>query len=122
MKSVLLNNDYELFENGNCFSHKSNKYLEPSINSSGYERLELWEKGKRIRIFTHIKVVEYFGDCNGNRIPQNNGTLVELGLSIDHLDRNKHNNARSNLELVSHKENCKRWHYVERPEDDELPF
>lgn len=75
------------------------------------------------RIFAHIKVVEYFGDCNGNHIPPNNGTLIELGLSIDHKDMDKHNNARANLELVKHSENVRRmWEHKKATQDDDLPF
>ena len=119
MQSVLINNAYELFENGRWFSHKSNKWLKPMLNSSGYERIEIRTNGQRKMVFTHIKIVEFFGDCNGRKFPKNNGTLHELGLSIDHLDRNKHNNARSNLELVTHQENCLRKF---RDMDDTLPF
>lgn len=108
MKSVIINGSYELFENGRWFSHKSQKWLKPNINSSGYERADLRINGVRKMLFIHIKVVEFFGDCKGNKIPPNNGSLIELGLSIDHIDRNKHNNARTNLELVTHKENCYR--------------
>lgn len=108
MNSVMINEAYELFEDGKVYSHKRNTWLKPNLNSSGYERVAICTHGKRKYIFTHIKVVEYFGDCNGNKFPSNNGTLRELGVSIDHLDMNKHNNARANLELVTHSENLKR--------------
>lgn len=55
--------------------------------------------------FTHIKVVEFFGDKNGNNLDDID-SLVEHGLSIDHIDRNKRNNAYTNLEIVTHQENC----------------
>ena len=119
MNSVLINNDYELFENGTCFSHKTNKWLKPDINNKGYERLALSIHGKRLRLFTHIKIVEYFGDCKGNRLPPNSNTLFGFGLSIDHRDRNKHNNSRENLELVTHQENCYRKFH---PIEEELDF
>lgn len=121
MESVMIN-DYELFEDGRWFSHKTNKLIKPMLNSKGYERIAIWIKGKRKFVFTHIKVVEYFGDCKGNRIPPNNGTLVELGLSIDHRDANKHNNSKNNLELVTHSENMKRMWQHKHAQDDELPF
>ena len=107
MRSVVLYNNYILFDNGKWFSIKYLKYLKPMINSSGYERVDLCDdKGKRHRVFTHIKVIEYFGDCNGNHLPINATSLRELGLSIDHINRNKHCNGYKNLELVEHKENC----------------
>jgi len=110
VKSVVLYDNYILFENGRWFSIKTLKFLKPFVNDNGYERVDLCVEGqpRPIRVFTHIKLVEHFGDCNGNRIPQNNGTLRELGLSIDHRDRNKHHNNRQNLELVTHQENCRR--------------
>lgn len=108
MKKVLLYGNYVLYEDGRWFSLKSLKFLKPFKNSSGYERVDIRDNGTRQCVFTHIKVVENFGDCNGNKIPNNNGTLRELGLSIDHKDRDKHNNSRKNLELVTHQENCLR--------------
>ena len=34
--------------------------------------------------------------------------LLPAGYEVDHMDRNKSNNSRGNLNLVSHKENCRR--------------
>ncbi len=119
MQSVMMYDDYELFENGTCFSHKTKKWLKPDPNNHGYERIRFYKDGKQQRVFTHIKIVQYFGDCKGNHLPPDNVTLRELGLSIDHRDRDKHNNARANLELVTHKENCyRKFHGI----DDDLPF
>lgn len=108
IKHITVYNQYELYENGRWYSHHSQKFLKPMLNSSGYERVALYEHNKRKFVFTHIKVIEYFGDCNGKHLPANTGTLRELGVSIDHIDRNKHNNSRNNLEIVTHKENCRR--------------
>lgn len=109
MRHVVLFDNYILFENGKWFSIRYLKYLKPFVNNFGYERVDLIDnEGNKHRVFTHIKIVEYFGDCKGNRLPSNNGTLRELGLSIDHRDRNKHHNGVKNLEIVTHQENCKR--------------
>lgn len=99
---------YLLSNKGRWYSQKTGRVLVQAPNSSGYYRVSLRVEGERIRPFTHIKVVELFGDKYGNRIPKNNGTLRELSLSIDHLNRNKKNNRQSNLELTTHAENCKR--------------
>lgn len=99
---------YYISNMGRWYSTKSNRLLMQEPNSSGYLRAELHIDGKRKHIFTHIKVVELFGDCYGHRIPPNNGTLIELGLSIDHRNRDKFNNRQANLELVPHTENCLR--------------
>lgn len=99
---------YYLSNMGRWYSVGSERLLRQFPNSSGYYRPALTVNGERLRPFTHIKVVEIFGDCNGTRIPPNDGTLRELKLSIDHLNRDKRNNRQSNLELVTHAENCAR--------------
>ena len=106
--SIELYNNYILYDNGTWFSKQSNKFLKPMLNSGGYERVALYTPLGRKFVFTHIKVIQYFGDCFGKFLPKNNGTLRELGLSIDHKDRNKSNNNKTNLEIVTHKENCRR--------------
>ncbi len=108
MQSVVLYNNYILFDNGKWFSIKHLKWLNPYINSSGYERVDIFENGKRHCVFTHLKVIEHFGDCNGHKLPNGANSFRALGLSVDHKDRNKHNNARQNLEIVTHQENCLR--------------
>jgi hypothetical protein len=76
-------------------------------NSSGYYRIKIGPK----QIFTHIKVVEFFGDINGMNLDHIT-SLAENGLSIDHLNRNKKHNSIYNLEIVTHQVNCirrSRW-------------
>lgn len=124
-KKILLYDNYVLYEDGRWYSLLTFKFLKPFKNSCGYERVDICRNGKKEHVFTHIKVVENFGDCKGIKIPQNNGTLRELGLSIDHLDRDKHNNSRFNLELVTHQENCLRKFREKtqsESDNDELPF
>jgi len=93
---------------GLIWSNKTNKYLVMRENKAGYGRTELYINGVRQHVFNHIKVVETHGDCNGKKIPQYAKTLRELGLSIDHLNDNKLDPAKINLELVTHSENCLR--------------
>lgn len=106
MRKVLIYDNYVLYEDGRWFSLKTMKFLKPFKNSSGYERIDIFNKGVRERVFTHLKVVESFGDCNGNVLRMSGKTLRSYGLSVDHIDRNKHNNSRENLEIVTHRENC----------------
>ncbi len=91
MQSVVLYDNYVLFENGKWFSIKHLKWLKPFINSSGYERVDLYYGGKTQRVFTHLKVIEHFGDCNNFKLPNGCNSFRALGLSVDHKDRNKHN-------------------------------
>lgn len=92
---------------GRVYSVVSDKFLKILYNKDGYCRFEEYfsnENGKRKRQFwfVHITVVNLFGDCYGKR-------QVE-GLEIDHVNGDKSDNRISNLELVTHSENCKRWH------------
>lgn len=102
---------YYLSNMGRWYSVRKRHIMRQEPNSSGYLRANLWINGRRKHVLTHIKVVEIFGDCYGNRIPYGAITLRELGLSIDHRDRNTNNNTQYNLELVTHQENCKRKFY-----------
>lgn len=72
-------------------------------------RFQVSLKGKRKWLFTHITVVNLFGDCKG-AIMLPDRTLSEMGWSIDHLDEDKTNNSVDNLEIVQHAENVRRYH------------
>lgn len=99
---------YYLSNYGRWYSTKTNKFLKSYLNSSGYERVQIYINHNRKFVFTHIKVVEFFGDKNGKNFPKRCKHLRAWGISIDHLDRNKHNNSYINLEIVTHQENCLR--------------
>jgi hypothetical protein len=98
------NENYLLSNKGRWYSKRTKRILRDRINSSGYSRAKLTNQK---HVFTHIKVVELFGDKNGKRLPKD-GSLIKHGLSIDHVDGNKQNNAKTNLEIVLHRENCLR--------------
>ncbi|MBU0996623.1 MAG: HNH endonuclease [Firmicutes bacterium] len=92
---------------GRWYSEVSKRIMKQFPNSSGYFRVKIGKK----QIFTHIKVVEFFGDINGVDLDEIT-SLVENGLSIDHLNRNKKHNSIYNLEIVTHQINCirrSRW-------------
>ena len=82
-------NDYEIDENGNVYSFKSNKYLTPCLDKYGYLYVTINSKHYKV----HRLVAEAFLD-NPNNKP-----------CIDHIDRNKLNNHYSNLRYVTPKEN-----------------
>ena len=86
---------YEVFEDGRIWSYKSNKFLKPRTQKNGYQRVQLFDnEGKRKFYLLHRVVWE---SVTGEPIPKN--------LEINHIDERKYNNAISNLELLSHKEN-----------------
>lgn len=92
---------------GEVFSTKSGMKIKQYPNNDGYMRFQVYTNGKRKWYFTHITVVNLFGDRKGQRmLPEK--TLKEMGWSIDHIDGNKLNNNRKNLQIVTHKENIRR--------------
>lgn len=105
---ALVGDNYCISNMGRWYSLRRKTILAQSPNSSGYMRVTTSENQTPKHRLTHIKVIEMFGDCNGNRLPSGAKSLREFGLSIDHIDRNKKNNRQSNLEIVTHQENCQR--------------
>ena len=94
--------DYYLVSNlGRWFSLKTLQIVKQNKNNKGYLRLNAGKKENRTLYFTHIKVVEMFGDCKGNHIPPGATSLFELGLSIDHVDGNKNNNKHDLIKCIS---------------------
>ena len=109
-----------IFSNlGRVYSLKNKKFLKPYPNSHGYMRVGIYINGRKKDVFIHITVVYLFGDCNGH-LPESK-ELSKLGLSIDHLNRNKFDNSVSNLEIVPVQENYSRWPKVEK-EEGCLPY
>lgn len=100
--------NYRISNMGRWYSERKGRLLKQEPNSSGYMRATTRDDHRVKHRLTHIKVIEVFGDCKGKRLPEGITSLRELGLSIDHLDRNKRNNRQSNLEIVTHQENCLR--------------
>lgn len=82
-------NDYEIDENGNVYSYKSNKYLTPQLDRYGYLYVTINSKHYKV----HRLVAEAFLDNPDNKP------------CVDHIDRNKLNNHYSNLRYVTPKEN-----------------
>ena len=86
---------YEVFEDGRIWSYWTNKWLKPITKKNGYQVVWLSDnEGNRKSYLLHRVVYETF---SGEQIPEN--------LEINHIDERKDNNGRSNLELVSHKQN-----------------
>ena len=100
---------YYINKSGIVYSSKVNKFLAMAINIKGYLTTTVYIDGKRKKIFNHIKVVEMFGDKNGNHIYPGLTSLLDHGISIDHVDGDKLNCRQSNLELVAHALNCQRY-------------
>lgn len=103
-ESDLLNHDFRIFKDkylvfdtGDIFSVLTSKFVGYGTDSDGYRMLTLREKpyshDKYTRPRVHRIVAELFIQ-NPNNLPQ-----------VNHIDCNKTNNAISNLEWVSERDN-----------------
>lgn len=70
------------------------KILRPQANKKGYLRIWLSEKGIKKRFLIHRLIAQAF-------IPNPHGKK-----EINHIDFDRSNNHISNLEWITHKENC----------------
>lgn len=88
--------NYDVFEDGRIYSYKKKKFLKPETNNKGYKQVLLYDnEGKRKLYLLHRVVWEA---VTGSPIPK--------GYEINHISEDKTSNMISNLQLVSHKENC----------------
>lgn len=95
-KQLVIDNietNYLIYDNGDCFNIKTNKFLKGSIKNSGYKMYNLSINGKKKDYSVHRLVAQNF-------IPNPNNYPV-----VNHIDGNKINNNMSNLEWVTHSEN-----------------
>ena len=86
--------NYEISNQGNVRRGKTGKPMKAHIDSRGYQVITLrannWKYTKKIARL----VWTTFNDC-------------ACGMTVDHIDRNKHNNNLSNLRCISNKDNSK---------------
>lgn len=87
---------FEVSGNGDVRNKKTGKLLKGDKNSAGYCRVCLMNKNHtppKQRFFRHKLVAEHFVP-NPNNLPE-----------VNHIDCNKDNNCKENLEWVTRKEN-----------------
>ena len=95
---------YDVFEDGRIWSYSHKKWLKATTRKDGYKQVALTDnEGNKKWYMLHRVIYEA---VTGEQIPSNK--------EINHIDENKDNNARSNLELVSHKENLNYGSRTER--------
>lgn len=73
---------------------RKGKILKPFLNADGYSVINLYKNRKRKFYLGHRLIWETF---NGE---------VPKGFEINHIDENKQNNILSNLNLLTHRDNC----------------
>jgi len=88
--------NYIVSSYGRIYSKKSDKFIKPFYGKSSkginkYKRVRLYANGKAKNKFVHKLVVEHFVE---NPDP-------EIKLFVNHIDCNKSNNHKDNLEWVT---------------------
>lgn len=97
-KTVKYANNYRIYENGDLQNIKTGKFLKGQISNSGYLNYNIrLNSGEKKRKYSHILVAEAF---IVNENPQ-------IKTQVNHIDGNKLNNHKNNLEWVSPSENLK---------------
>ena len=87
---------YEVYEDGKIWSYSHKKWLKPHTNKNGYQRVCLVDnKGKKKMYYLHRIVYEAV-----TRRP------IPKGYEINHISEVKTSNMITNLELLTHKQNC----------------
>jgi hypothetical protein len=86
---------YEVSNYGNVKNKTTGRILKPSINSNGYELVDLWDGGKRKTFKIHRLVLITF---EGKSKDENQKY-------VDHIDNDRTNNCLFNLRWCSHQEN-----------------
>lgn len=93
IKSIPQNQDYGVDEKGTPYSIRYNKKLKGSVNSGGYLQLVTFNNAKNKSYLVHRLVWNAFvGE-------------IPVGFELDHIDRDRTNNALSNLRLVTRQQN-----------------
>ena len=82
--------NYLIYEDGRVFSKNNNKFLKPDTIRSGYFQIALYKNKERKRFLIHRLVALHY---------VNNPHPDKYNV-VDHLDRNKLNNNRTNLRWV----------------------
>lgn len=96
MKQLIINNiltDYEIDEQGQIYSHKTNKFLTGYVDNTGYITVLLTVDGKKKNYLVHRLVAQTF-------IPNKDNLPI-----VNHKDGNKLNNSVDNLEWVTQSQN-----------------
>lgn len=88
--------NYEVFENGQIWSYKSNKFLKPITEKNGYQSVWLYGNARKRKKYLLHRVV--YESVTSEPIPEN--------LEVNHRNEDKTDCSFANLDLVSHKENC----------------
>lgn len=100
MKTKILKQfpNYAINYDGTVWSFKTNRYLQPSLNTKGYSTLSLMDKfGNKTMCMVHRLVAKAF-------------KRLRKGQVVDHLDHCKTNNHGDNLRCTTHRVNSRAYY------------
>lgn len=86
---------YAITEDGQVWSHYRKRFMSLHTTRLGYQEALLSKKGVRKHYGVHRLVLMTYNPVEGME-----------NLDVNHLDENKSNNNISNLQWISHKDNC----------------
>jgi hypothetical protein len=87
-------NKYLIYETGDVFNNKFNRFLKPSKNKYGYLQINLSKNNKPKMFLVHRLVALHYIPNPDNK------------LEVNHIDGDKCNNCIENLEWTTTMENC----------------
>ena len=90
------NNQYIIYDSGEVYSLKSNKFLKQILSPQGYLYVNLSNNGSFKHMFIHQLVAKYFLES------------IQGKIVVHHIDGNKQNNNIDNLQYVTNKENIQK--------------
>ena len=95
---------YEIYEDGRIWSYKTNRFLKPGTDKVGYKLVVLSDNEGNAKTYRLHRVV--YEAVSGAPIPE--------CFEVNHIDEDKSNNSFSNLNIMTHKENCNWGTGIER--------
>lgn len=98
MYKQYLDTAYDIYDDGRCFSHKTNKFMKGTMSGDYLTYNITYNDGKKRRTKAHRMVAQMF-------VPNPDDLPV-----VNHKDGNKINNVAENLEWVTIKENTRHAH------------
>lgn len=88
---------YKIFENGSV-QGPSGKILKPVVNNNYHRITFRSDNGTEKNLMIHRVMAHLYHGL----------ALDDLSMEPDHLDKNKYNNHKDNIEVVTKSENCRR--------------
>jgi hypothetical protein len=87
---------YSISNLGRVYNNYYERFLSPSIDKRGYNRVNLWQDGKSKTFLVHRLVAQYF--CKKD----------EICNIVHHIDNNPQNNNHQNLKWTTQSYNVKK--------------